>query len=947
MRLFVFTAILFLMIPAVVFSVTIRVPNDWPTIQQAISAAPQDALILVMPGTYKENITLLGKRITVRSDIDGNENTVEVLPALVVIDGMQTGSVVRFDDGETHETVLQGFTLTNGSGTNMGGATFGGGVFCLNASPTLKNLFIDQNIPVDMGGGIFCHIDSSPRILGCAIHKNHAVGATHGKGGGIACWLNSDPLITNCTIYNNSADNGGGGVWCFYESNVEAWNTIFANNSAPNAPEIWVGTTTFPSSFFVRNSLIEEGGIGDPPPTYVSLGSSWDEANIVTGNPELLNPKNSNLRLTTKSGVCISAGDNNAPGLDELSHDVYGQTVFPHQNPQFAGTRIIEAISSNGNLNNVFIVDLGCHEFKPHYVPTWFSTIQQAVPATIKGNTILVMPGVHKGSVNFQAKEITVRSDEDGKASTKQTARDTTILDGMQAGSVVIFNSKEKAASRLNSFIIRNGKANFGGGVHLSDSSPTLENLIVTENEATTGGGGFYASNSAKPKVFDCEVSYNTAGQFGGGLYLTNNTGTSTWEGNDFRNNTAGVAGGGLAVVGSGGTIQDNDVHQNDAPKGAGIYVKNIPAPSVNNNRIYQNPTTHPGSQFAEYGGGVCVEDGSFVTFSKNTIYENSARYGGGVYCDSSPLKLESNILYKNWAHYGGGLAYSKTGSKITHNTLYKNHADIQGGGVYWTDAITATLANSLLWNNTAPEDPSIVFIGVDTPEVTHCNVSITDPQNPPAWYDYYTCIRRPPVFEVDDDPLAKKFLRLAKESPGINMGSYEHNIVKDIDDESRPHGGNPDMGADEFKGTATNQYYFRAKNLNDNKYKISISETNPNPVELVLDAGTSNKNRMYFVLGSVSWCAPGIPLPSGKLLPCTWDFLTDLVILSYFVSSPFFIDFNGTLNTQGTRTAKFDYGGALIPGMEGMIFTFAYSLRGPGAPWDVASNPVNIHVVE
>ncbi len=45
----------------------LHVPGDFPTIQAAIDAAMDGDEVEVHPGTYNENINLLGKAITVRS----------------------------------------------------------------------------------------------------------------------------------------------------------------------------------------------------------------------------------------------------------------------------------------------------------------------------------------------------------------------------------------------------------------------------------------------------------------------------------------------------------------------------------------------------------------------------------------------------------------------------------------------------------------------------------------------------------------------------------------------------------------------------------------------------------------------------------------------------------------------------------------------------------------
>jgi hypothetical protein len=104
-------------------SYTYLVPADFPSIQAAIDYAADGDTVLVGPGTYVENIDFLGKLITVRST-DGR--------GVTTIDGGGGGSVVSFRTGETGESVLDGFTITNGD-------AFGGGgiyVYAWRGSPS-------------------------------------------------------------------------------------------------------------------------------------------------------------------------------------------------------------------------------------------------------------------------------------------------------------------------------------------------------------------------------------------------------------------------------------------------------------------------------------------------------------------------------------------------------------------------------------------------------------------------------------------------------------------------------------------------------------------------------------------------------------------------------------------------------------------------------------------
>jgi hypothetical protein len=65
---------------------TIKVPADYPTIQQALDAATGGDTILIAPGTYPENIDFLGKAIALAS---------EQGPGVTVIDGNPISSSGR------------------------------------------------------------------------------------------------------------------------------------------------------------------------------------------------------------------------------------------------------------------------------------------------------------------------------------------------------------------------------------------------------------------------------------------------------------------------------------------------------------------------------------------------------------------------------------------------------------------------------------------------------------------------------------------------------------------------------------------------------------------------------------------------------------------------------------------------------------------------------------
>ena len=181
--------------PGVAPSCTIRVPQDYSTIQAAIDAALDGCSIVVSPGRYKENINLRDKNIVLRSTNPTDPSVV----AGTILDGNHAGPVVTFGGWEGPSCVLAGFTITNGH-SDWGAGIFGARTHATHA--TIQNNRIIGNMADANGGGIvYCN----------GVIQNNIIARNTAQVGAGVSW--SSGTLQNNTIYGNAASMYGGGLF--------------------------------------------------------------------------------------------------------------------------------------------------------------------------------------------------------------------------------------------------------------------------------------------------------------------------------------------------------------------------------------------------------------------------------------------------------------------------------------------------------------------------------------------------------------------------------------------------------------------------------------------------------------------------------------------------------------------------------------------------------------
>ena len=263
------------------------------------------------------------------------------------------------------------------------------------------------------------------------------------------------------------------------------------------------------------------------------------------------------------------------------------------------------------------------------------------------------------------------------------------------------------ASTLINNFVSNNVTQYDGGGIYAIGS--TLTGNTVSSNAAYYGGG-LYVSGSTVEKN---TVSGNTAWD-GGGIYSVGNSILSentvsgnvstrdsrfdnggggiraeggTVENNNVTNNSAAHKGGGIYAIDS--IVTGNTLSGNSAADGAGIFGSDA---RISGNVIDENNATSD-------GGGIYAE--GQTTAMNNYTSNNISAQGGGIYSESSysgAPSLSGNTIQENEANSGGGI-YSVE-SVVNGNTVISNTATSDGGGIY-SDG--GTLTQNMVSHNTVP----------------------------------------------------------------------------------------------------------------------------------------------------------------------------------------------------------------------------------------------------
>lgn len=498
----------------------------YSTIQDAVGAARNGDTVVVYPGTY------YGGYFTVALAIDKSITIKSMYPddpccvAATIIDGYMGSQFnegynnrgVVFGGSTDANTVLNGFTIQNcggwwgdgrpgdrdevGPNGEDGGNATGAAVIIGGDGPVIKNCIIRNNFA---GGG------DGGNGAGATTEFNAGRGGWGGYawGGAVYCAPNSRATFINCRIIDNEAHggNGGNGGNETYPGGMENYGGNWSIMGTPESPALDIDPYSLNTSAVIGDLWEVWGYLGDYR-WYSAYGGGvfiGEAADITFVN-------------CTISGNTAKGGMSGQGGINSFDQRPT-EPLIPYEIPTFGGgvycsadssvtfidCTITDNISSEPNVppNNHLDPYLGhgggvCAEDTATLV---FDN------CTFSGNEADTGGGLHFANASLEMSDsyFTYNSASQGGGLFGQ--------DGMATILRSVFTGNMASPGEDDPNVIGRG-----GGLHFWSVAADIIDCGFSGNQADASGAGAFFSGESTPLMNNCLLTNNTAGRDGGGV---------------------------------------------------------------------------------------------------------------------------------------------------------------------------------------------------------------------------------------------------------------------------------------------------------------------------------------------------------------------------------------------------------------------------------------------
>lgn len=251
-------------------------------------------------------------------------------------------------------------------------------------------------------------------------------------------------------------------------------------------------------------------------------------------------------------------------------------------------------------------------------------SIQSAINLSRNGDVIDVAPGTYNENINFNGKQIQLRSSS-GAAST--------TINGRNSGTTVTISGN----AQISGFTITGGNASFGAGMSVSGNGTLISNNIFSGNAQGAGGfGAAIGGNGASPIISNNIFTNNSSdSQHLSGAVSFVNSSSPTIQNNLFYNNQGRALNLTLPAGNSPFVVCNTFFGNTSAIKinaQVDTSLMRIQNNLLSNNAIGLDVDSLSGSPFAKFG--------------YNLVYGNLKNYSGIADATGTNGNIEGNPMF-------------------------------------------------------------------------------------------------------------------------------------------------------------------------------------------------------------------------------------------------------------------------------------------------------------
>jgi hypothetical protein len=686
---------------------------------------------------------------------------------------------------QSSNIVLDGNTIAHNESTMSNG----GGVFVSGGGITMTGNVVVSNSARYEGGGISLRFSDDARLNANTLAFNDC-----GRYGGGLHVRVSTVTMTNNAIVDNIADGAGSGLY-LEGADIYLFHTTIARNTGGDETGVYVtdrvqGSKLYVSTVGLINTVLVSHTVG----ITVTGGNTASLNSVLWHNTAVTTSHSPTATLTVQ---------NEYYGDPLFVADGYHLTAGSPARDGAVDVGVVDDIDGDSRLFGA-PPDLGADEFVcfVRLNDTPYTTIQDAIDASISSADVVKVAGTCYGvetrdakqQVAYITKTLTLRGGYDASFSVWDPDAYPATLDALGQGRVVyILGDIGPVVEQVR---LTGGKiAGPGGGIFAQDAHPVISGCHVYSNTSSSNGGGIYIwSGDHASLIYNQVYSNASVSGGGGGIYVSNNDYAELYGNRVFRN-TSLNSGGGMALMYSSFMLHvsagNNYVAENVATSGSagGVYLYADGSQSMfalSGNTVVSNTAGQDGGGLYLYLGDVIFEGDTFVG--------NRATWrGGGMYLYGDEVTSVNTVVAGNQAGWmGAGLYIDNALAHLMHTTIARNQGG-DGSGIYV--AGTAYLTNTILVSHTVG---ITVATGQAQLEATLWGSNDTD------WGGSGVVVTGTPGNNYWGDPA---FVDPSGMDYHIGPGSAAINravstvLDIDIDDDPRPFGPLPDLGADEYVG--------------------------------------------------------------------------------------------------------------------------------------------------